>query len=72
MMQTVYRATDAAPSSKVELLNEYWSGEVVPNDTLAHPLECNPKENPYNVQYVRTTDPPANESKMLYDLGTTS
>jgi len=71
MLQTVYRATDAAPSSKVELLNEYWSSEVVPSDTLAHPIECNPMENPYNVQYVRSHDPPAGESRLLYDLGTT-
>jgi hypothetical protein len=71
MLQTVYRATDSPPSSKVELLNEYWTGEVVPSETLAHPVECNPKENPYNVQYVRSFDPPSGESRLLYDLGTT-
>jgi hypothetical protein len=71
MLQTVYRASDVAPSGKVELLNEYWSSEVVPSETFAHPVECNPAENPFNVQYVRATAPPAGESKLLYDLGTT-
>jgi hypothetical protein len=71
MLQTVYRASDVAPSGKVELLNEYWSSEVVPSETFAHPVECNPAENPFNVQYVRATAPPTGESKLLYDLGTT-
>lgn len=71
MLQTSYRANDAPPTSKSELLNEYWSGESVPNDTFAHPVECDPAENPFNVQYVRTDDVPANDSQLLYDLGVT-
>lgn len=42
MMQTSYRSTDSPPSSKAELLNEYWSGEAVPSETFAHPIECDP------------------------------
>jgi hypothetical protein len=72
MMQTSYRSTDAAPVSKVEMLNEYWSCETVPFETLAHPIECDPKENPFNVQYVRTGNVPSGESKLSYDLGITT
>jgi len=70
MMQTTYRTTDSAPASKIEMLNEYWSCETVPFETLAHPIECDPKENPFNIQYVRTGEVPSTESKLSYDLGT--
>nr|UUW21090.1 MAG: coat protein [Sanya tombus-like virus 2] len=71
MMQTSYRANDSAPTSKSELLNEYWSGESVPSETFAHPIECNPAENPFNVQYVRRGDIPAGDNQLFYDLGVT-
>jgi len=71
MMQTSYRATDDPPSSKVEILNEYWSTESVPSQAFAHPIECNPAENPFNVQYVRTSALPSAENQLMYDLGTT-
>jgi len=71
MLQTSYRSNDAAPASKVELLNEFWSNEVVPCDSMAHPVECDPKENPFNVQYVRTGGVPTGDSVLMYDLGQT-
>lgn len=71
MLQTSYRASDSAPTSKIEMLNEYNSNESVPCETFCHPIECDPKENPFNVQYVRTVDTPTTEDKLLYDLGTT-
>jgi len=71
MLQTSYRASDTPPSSKVEMLNEYNSNESVPCDAFCHPIECDPKENPFNIQYVRTNNTATNEDKLLYDLGTT-
>jgi hypothetical protein len=71
MMQTSYRANDTPPDNKNELLNEYWSGEVVPSETFAHPIECNPAENPFNVQYVRRGDLPTGDNQLFYDLGVT-
>lgn len=71
MLQTSYRSTDSLPGSKVEMLNEYCSNEVVPCDTMAHPVECDPKENPFNVQYVRTGPVPTGDSQLIYDLGVT-
>jgi len=70
MMQTTYRTTDDGPVSKVEMLNEYWACETVPADTVCHPIECDPKENPFNVHYVRAGEIPSGESKLSYDLGT--
>jgi hypothetical protein len=71
MLQTSYRATDAPPDSKRELLNEYWSTETSPAETTCHPIECNPSENPFNIQYVRQTDVPSGDNLLLYDLGRT-
>ncbi len=71
MMQTSYRVTDAPPASKVALLNEYNANESIPSECFAHPIECDPKENPFAVQYVRNGDVPAGDNKMMYDLGVT-
>jgi len=71
MMQTSYRASDSQPLSKSEMLNEYWSSESVPSEPFCHPIECDPKENPFNVQYVRTKNPPSGDSILMYDLGMT-
>lgn len=71
MIQTTYRSTDSPPSNKQEVLNEYCANEVVPSEPLAHPIECDPKENPFNVQYVRSVSLPSGDSQLIYDLGTT-
>jgi hypothetical protein len=71
MLTTSYRSNDAPPASKIELLNEYCSTEAVPSETFVHPVECDPKENPFNVQYVRSGDVPTGDSRLLYDLGIT-
>lgn len=70
MFQTSYRSTDSPPASKIEILNEYWANEVVPFETAAHPIECDPKENPFEVHYVRTGSISSGDY-LLYDLGRT-
>nr|WRQ65364.1 structural protein [Tolivirales sp.] len=72
MIQTSYRATEAAPSSKVEMMNEYWATEARPSDPFIHPVECDPKENPFNVQYVRNSSVASTENILMYDLGVTT
>lgn len=71
MFQTTYRASDIAPIDKVEMMNEYCASESVPNESFIHPIECDPRENPFNIHYVRNTTPPAGEPLMSYDLGKT-
>jgi hypothetical protein len=69
MMQTVYRATDANPTSKYELLNEYWSNEALPCDTMVHPIECAPGQTVLPRRYVRTGT--VTDDLMFYDYGRT-
>lgn len=71
MMQTSYRANDTPPSSKIEVLNEFWSSESVPSEPFCHPIECDPKENPFNIQYIRNTDVIDGDNVLMYDLGQT-
>jgi len=71
MLQTSYRSTDDPPSSKVEILNEYWASESVPSNSFAHPIECSPLENPFNVHYTRTGELPSDENQLMYDVGAT-
>lgn len=71
MIQTSYRATEAPPASKVEMLNEYWACEAAPNEAFCHPIECDPKENPFNIQYIRSGTLPSTENQLMYDLGRT-
>jgi len=71
MFQTSYRASDTGPTSKVEMLNEYWATEGRPCDEIVHAIECDPKENPFDVHYVRTGSLPSTENQLLYDIGTT-
>lgn len=73
MLQTSYRTNDAPPTSKIELLNEYWSSEAMPSESFCHPVECNPNENPFNIQYIRSAGAsiPSQDSPLLYDLGVT-
>lgn len=70
VMSTNYRATAAAPTNKLEQLNEYFSNDARPSEAFCHPIECDPRENPYNVQYIRSGAVPAGEDPKTYDLGT--
>lgn len=70
VMSTNYRATATAPGSKMEQLNEYYSNDARPSEAFCHPIECDPRENPYNVQYVRAVAVPSTEDPKTYDLGT--
>jgi hypothetical protein len=71
MIQTSYRANDVVPESKVEMLNEYWSSESVPSEPFCHPIECDPRENPFTIHYTRNADVPTDDSVNMYDLGKT-
>lgn len=71
MIYTSYRSNDSPPGQKVELLNEYFASESVPSESFCHPIECDPKENPFNIQYVRAREVPAGDNRLLYDHGVT-
>nr|WRQ65379.1 structural protein [Tolivirales sp.] len=71
MIQTSYRASTIAPADKSEMLNEYWATDARASEDFCHPIECSPKENPFNVHYVRTGAVPTTDSILMYDYGRT-
>jgi hypothetical protein len=71
-MATNYRSTAPAYTSRLTMLNEFFATDAKPSEDFVHPIECDPKENPFNVQYVRSTAVPAGEDPKTYDLGTTT
>lgn len=72
IMATQYRAGAPAFTDKLSMLNEYFSGDGRPCDSFAHAIECNPKENPFQIQYVRVGGVPTGEDIKMYDIGTFS
>lgn len=69
MMYTNYRGTQATFNNKQQILNEYFSSDDKPSVSFCHPIECDPKENPYQIQYVRGAGVPSGEDTKTYDLG---
>jgi hypothetical protein len=70
IMGTQYKSSASPFPSKLAMLNEYFSADGKPSVSFCHPIECDPKENPFNVQYVRGANVPAGEDIKMYDLGT--
>lgn len=68
-MVTLYR--NSIPiTSKQQVLNEFFANDAKPSEDFVHPVECDPAENPFKVQYVRGGAVPAGEDIKMYDLGT--
>jgi len=70
MIQTAYRASDTAPTTKYELLNEYWANECMPSEAMVHPLECKKSETVLGMRYIRTGS--VTDDVMFYDYGKTT
>lgn len=69
MMATQYRSTAPDFEDKLTMLNAYFSSDAKASEDFCHPIECDPKENPFNVQYVRGGAVPTGEDIKSYDLG---
>lgn len=70
MMATQYRTTAPLFTNKIALLNEYYSTDAKPAENFVHAIECDPKENPFQIQYVRNSSTAElGEDLKMYDLG---
>lgn len=70
MFATQYRASAPTFANKQVMMNEFFSSDSKPSESFCHPVECNPHENPFSVQYVRSNTIPAGDDIKSYDLGT--
>jgi len=69
IMATTYR-NSVTFLSKGQMNNEMFANDAKPSCSFIHPVECDPAENPFNVQYVRGGAVPAGEDIKSFDLGT--
>lgn len=70
IMATEYDSYDRAYSSKVEMLNSAYANEGKPSDHLLHGIECDPRDNPNSIFYVRGGPlGPSDGDIRDYDLG---
>lgn len=69
MMATQYKGNSTTFTDKVSLLNSHFASDARASEDFCHPVECDPRENPFNVQYVRGAAPPVGDDIMMYDLG---
>lgn len=69
MMATKYRSTDKPFSSKLELLNEFFSTSSKVADSSAHAIECAPNQTVLGSRYVRNAPTDIVGDEKFYDLG---
>lgn len=68
MMACQYQSDAANFVNKVQLLNEMWATDGKPSQNLILPIECDPKENIYALQYVRSGAVPTGQDQKMYDM----
>jgi hypothetical protein len=69
IMTTRYNPVLPAPVGKIDALNEYFTSDAKPSEDFCHFIECDLRENPFNVLYTRSEPPPSNANIQNYDLG---
>jgi hypothetical protein len=69
IMATDYDSSDAVYSNRVQMENADYSCSARANQSLIHPVECDPQERPTKVSYVRSGAIPNNADIKMYDLG---
>jgi len=69
MMATKYRSTDKPFTSKLELLNEFFSTSSKVADSSAHAIECAPNQTVLGSRYVRNAPTDIIGDEKFYDLG---
>jgi hypothetical protein len=52
ILGTHYDTAQLAPTSKLELLNEYYSNDSKPSESFCHPIECAPDQSVTDLKYV--------------------
>jgi len=67
MLAVQYRSDAVAFTTKQQLLNEMWSVDIIPAENCVLPVECSPKENPFQIQYIRSGA--ATGDIKMFDLG---
>lgn len=68
---TEYNANKPNFTNLVDMLNHQFSNSKKPSEMIAHPIECDLKDRPMPMQYIRS-DTQADGDILHYDLGKTT
>lgn len=63
-----YNSAQAAYVNKQQMENSMFAVSTKPSVSVFMPIECDKRQNPMGIQYVRTGDVPAGQDKRMYDL----
>lgn len=69
VMSTNYNAADTKYLTKQEMENAEFAVSIKPTMPLRHMVECDPKQNPMSIGYIRTGPVPSGQDLRLYDHG---
>lgn len=69
IMATEYDSLDTVFANKQEMLNSAYANEAKPSQHIVHGVECDPRDNPNRIFYVRAAGVPTGASIRDYDLG---
>lgn len=69
IMATNYNADASTYTTKQAMENTEFAVSVKPTNSLIHAIECNPSENPFAIQYVRSGGVATPQDLKAYDLG---
>lgn len=70
IMSTSYNADADQYLTKQQMENAEFAVSVKPTNNLMHGIECDDRQTPNPIKYIRNGDVPYGQDKRLYDLGT--
>lgn len=69
IMATDYDSLDTGYANKQEMLNSAYSNESKPSERIVHGIECDPRDNPNRIFFMRSGSIPSGSTIREYDLG---
>lgn len=68
LMTATYNASEDPPDNKIDMMNQMWTTSGKPSQNILLPIECDPSQNPFAIQYVRSGPVPTGDNANMYDL----
>jgi len=69
IMATDYNSNNSAFVNKQQMDNTQYTTSCKPSESFYHPIECNPRDTPLPMLYIRSGALAANIDQKTYDLG---
>lgn len=67
VMATQYNSNDPLFDDKQEMVNSMWSVQCKPSESMLCPIECDPAQNAFSIQYIRSEPITQSQNVNQYD-----